>query len=338
MTTATELDLRTTDVDSYIEYSSWKELAWQPLVSIVMPAYNHERYLAEAIDGVLAQETGFPFELLIGEDSSIDDTRAIALEYWRAHPDLIRVLTAERNVGMHENAARMLNAARGRYLAFCEGDDCWHRPDKLRAQVALLESDRRIALVCSSWRTISEDGKVLTADELNLPRNRTYTFDLDEILSGRVKTVTVCTRTLLMQKIMRDSPLCRPGRYPFADAPLWVEAHRQGACVCLPEEYGTYRLSRNSATRPAEIMDVYRFIAAASEFDRTVLGLYPLRTGAEATRKARIAATRKRLRALSLLGDGEKAGEEMLWMSRLGAHPSAREYLLDGSRAPLGTS
>lgn len=313
---------------SYIEYANRNDLVSQPLVSVVMPTYNHERYLRAAIEGVIAQQTNFPIEIIIGEDASSDDTKAIALEYWRAYPHLIRVLTAERNVGMHENAARMLSAARGRYVAFCEGDDCWHRPDKLRAQVALLESDCRIALVCSSWRTISEEGGVLVADELRLEKKGTYAFYLDDILRGRVKTVTVCTRTLLMQKAMRESPLCKPGLYPFADAPLWVEAMRQGHCVCLPESYGTYRLSRNSATRPREIMDVYRFIAAASEFDRTVLGLYTLRKGTEATRAARIEATRKRLRALALLGDAEKAREELLWMSRLGAHPSLGEYLL----------
>lgn len=313
---------------TYLEYSNWELLAPEPLISIVMPTYNHERYLRDAIEGVIAQQVAFPIELIIGEDGSTDNSRAIALEYWRAHPSLIRVLTADRNVGMHENDARVLNAARGRYLAFCEGDDCWHRPDKLGAQVALLERDPNVALVCSSWRTISEEGAILIQDQLGLQKGRVYQFGLDEILRGEVKTVTVCTRTQLVHKALQDSPLCKAGLYPFGDAPLWVAVTRSGHCLCLPDSYGTYRLSRNSATRPAEIMDVYRFIAGASEFDRTVLGLYTLRKGAKATREGRITATRKRLRALALLGDAEKVREELCWLSRLGAKIGLREYLL----------
>lgn len=312
---------------SYIEYSSWQHLSKVPLVSIVMPTYNHVRYLREAIDGVLAQQTDFSFELIVGEDASTDGSRAIALEYWRSHPHLVRVLAAERNVGMHENAARLLCAARGRFLAFCEGDDCWHRPDKLRVQVSLLQRDINVALVCSSWRTISEGGSVLVADELGLKKDRNYELYVDEILDGKVKTVTVCTRTHLMQQALKRSPLCKPGLYPFADAPLWVEASRHGRCVCLPEAFGTYRLSRNSATRPADLMDVYRFIAAASDFDRAVLALYGLRKGARATQVASIQATRKRLRALALLGDAPHVQEELTQLSQLGAHLRMRERL-----------
>lgn len=311
----------------YVEYSNWEYLAADPLVSIMMLAYDHEPYLRDAIEGVIAQQTNFPIELIIGEDASSDSSRAIALEYWRAHPHLIRVITADRNVGMHENHARILKAARGRYMAFCEGDDCWHRPDKLRIQVELLESDPNISLVCSSWRTISEQGTVLIPDELGLQKGRVYQFGLDEILSGQVKTVTVCTRTELAQRALQESPLCKIGLYPFGDSPLWVAVTRRGHCLCLPEDYGTYRLSKNSATRPREIMDVYRFIAGAADFDRTVLGLYPLREGSKATTEARIAATRKRLRALALLGDAENAREEVCWLYRLGAKIRLRDYL-----------
>ena len=313
---------------SYVEYSNWEYLPSEPLVSIVMPTYNHGRYLRDAIEGVIAQQTNFPMELIIGEDGSSDDSRAIALEYWRAHPHLVRVLTADQNVGMHENDLRILKAARGRYLAFCEGDDCWHRADKLHVQVALLENDPKVALVCSSWRTISEEGAVLIHDELGLQKTRVYQFGLDEILCGQVKTVTVCTRNQLVKRALQESPLCKAGRYPFGDAPLWVAVTRKGHCLCLPEDYGTYRLSRNSATRPREITDVYRFIAASCEFDRTVLGLYTLRKGTKATTEARIAATRKRLRALALLGDAEKVRQELCWLSRLGAKIRLRDHLL----------
>jgi len=122
--------------------------------------------------------------------------------------------------------------------------------------------------------------------------------------------------------------LCMSGRYPFGDAPLWVEASRTGDCVCLPHDYGTYRLLRESVTRPRDIMDVYRFVSAASEFDRDVLGLYPLPQGDTLAATVRVQATRKRLRALAFLGEANKVHEEMRWLRRLGAKIRLRDYLL----------
>lgn len=315
-------------VQAYLEHSDWNRLPAVPLVSIVMPTYHHERYLRDAIGGVIRQKADFPIELIISDDSSTDRTREIALMYQRAYPERIRVLAGEQNVGMHENAARLIAAARGRYLAFCEGDDCWDRSDKLAAQVAVLESDPTISLVCSSWRTISEEGAVLVPDVLDIDRSCAHQFGLDDILAGRIKTVTVCTKTEVIRHALRESCLCSLGRYPFGDAPMWVEASRQGRCLCLPQPYATYRLSLNSATRPRDIMDVYRFIAGSCEFDRDVLGLYRLPQGEMAGLQARIHATRKRLRALALLGDSAKVREELHWLRELGARAHPREYLL----------
>src|SRR6266567_4559690 len=243
---------------SYTEHSDRNLLVSDPLVSVVMPTYNHERYLRDAIEGVVGQKTNYPFELIISDDCSIDGTLGIALRYQHEYPMLIRVLSSDGRVGMHENDARIYATVRGMYMAFCEGDDSWHRADKLSEQVALLEKDPRIALVCSSWRTVSDDGVVLVNDVLALDKTCVHPFGLDEILSGYVKTLTVCTKTALIQRALRESPLCKTGRYPFGDAPMWVEASQHGDCLCLPEEYATYRLSRNSVTRPRDIMDVYR--------------------------------------------------------------------------------
>lgn len=314
--------------DAYVEYSDWKQLSPEPLVSVVMPAYNHGRYLREAIEGVVRQQTTFPFELIIGDDSSNDETADIALACKQSYPGKIRVLRGEHNVGMHVNAARLVAATRGRYLAFCEGDDCWHRPDKLLAQVDVLERDPQISLVCSSWRIVSEDGTVLVPDALDIDQNGVRTLQLDDILGGLVKTVTVCTRTELARRALDDAPLCKAGRYPFSDAPMWVEASRNGHCLCLPQTYATYRLSRNSATRPLDVMDVYRFIAGSCEFDRDAIGIYSLPQGEKAAAEARIQATRKRLRALALLGDSRKVREELRWLRQLKAQVYVQEYVL----------
>jgi len=111
-----------------------------PLVSVKVPAYNHERYIEACLAGILAQKTAFPFEVVIGEDSSTDGTRGIVEAYAKAQPEVIRVVTSESNVGPARNLARIRAACCGEYEAMCEGDDLWIHPRKLQRQVEFLEA------------------------------------------------------------------------------------------------------------------------------------------------------------------------------------------------------
>ena len=112
-----------------------------PLVSVCMTAYNHEDYIAEAIESVLAQQTSFGVELVLGEDCSTDRTGPICREYAAKYPDRIRLVTSPGNVGMRANYRRTFDACRGKYVAYLDGDDWWTDPQKLELQVELMESD-----------------------------------------------------------------------------------------------------------------------------------------------------------------------------------------------------
>lgn len=111
------------------------------MVSVVMPTYNHEKYIRQAIEGVLMQETDFIFELIIVEDYSTDDTKKIALEYADKHPKIINVLDSEKNLGITDNYLRAMGVITGKYIALCEGDDYWIDPLKLQKQVDFMESN-----------------------------------------------------------------------------------------------------------------------------------------------------------------------------------------------------
>lgn len=111
-----------------------------PLVSVKVATYNHEPYLGQCLEGILAQKTDFPFEVVVGEDCSTDGTRAIAESYAQAHPAVVRLVAADANVGPARNLARIRAACRGRYEALCEGDDFWIHPLKLQRQVEFLEA------------------------------------------------------------------------------------------------------------------------------------------------------------------------------------------------------
>lgn len=113
-----------------------------PLVSIVCPAYNQEAYIAQALDGFLMQQTTFDFEILVNDDASTDATARIIADYAARYPTLIRTFFHETNQFSQGKSCvpSLFGQARGRYIAYCEGDDYWTDPRKLQIQVDFLES------------------------------------------------------------------------------------------------------------------------------------------------------------------------------------------------------
>jgi len=131
----------------------------KPLLSVCVQTYQHVDYIKECLDGILMQETNFSFEILLGEDHSVDGTREICIEYAEKYPEKIRLFLHQRenNISLGGNPSGRFNflynlfSARGNYIALCEGDDFWTDPKKLQKQVDLLESDP--AYVICSHRT-----------------------------------------------------------------------------------------------------------------------------------------------------------------------------------------
>jgi predicted O-linked N-acetylglucosamine transferase (SPINDLY family)/GT2 family glycosyltransferase len=108
-------------------------------VSVLMITYNHEKFIAQAIDSILMQEVNFEYEIVIGEDCSTDNTRQIVIEYQKRYPDKIRLLLPELNIGMLPNFTNTYKACKGEYIAVLEGDDYWITTSKLKKQVDFLE-------------------------------------------------------------------------------------------------------------------------------------------------------------------------------------------------------
>ncbi len=115
-----------------------------PLISVCCTAYNHEKYIAQTLEGFLSQQTEYSFEILIHDDASPDGTADIIRDYARRYPDLIRPLYQTENQYSQNvpiNETFNFPRARGKYIALCEGDDYWCHPAKLQRQIAHMESD-----------------------------------------------------------------------------------------------------------------------------------------------------------------------------------------------------
>jgi glycosyltransferase involved in cell wall biosynthesis len=244
----------------------------EPLVSVKMITYNHAPFIAQAIEGVLQQRTNFPFELIIGEDCSTDGTREIVFEYQRKHPDIIRVITSDHNVGVKINSMRTTKAGRGKYVAFCEGDDYWQSPDKLQKQVDYLESHPECGLVYSSYDVYLVESRKRIKDyikyrKMEPPENPSISYLVEKgWVSTGIVTCTVMIRRAVGDQISESDPyLHQSGHFPMGDTQLWVEIATKAHTHYIPESLATYTITDESASRSKDIRKRLRFAISSSE-------------------------------------------------------------------------
>lgn len=295
--------------DAHIEYSDSTQLIQDPVVSVVMATYRHELYLAEAIESVIGQKTTFPFELIIGEDSSTDGTRAVALDYQQRFPRMIRVITSARNVGMQANGRRMIASVRGKYIGFCEGDDFWHRPDKLQLQIDSFAADDSVVLVSAGMRTVAENGEVVNELEPRVSGSVAMEVGYEDVVLGQFfhPTCTVVARTSAVRRVLNEDSLCTDPALALGDLPMWLELSQLGRMIHLPEALASYRLSPNSATRRSDPLWGIRFDMSVCEVRYRALDKYPLPGDRERTTGAKLCFTRKLLAGAARVGDRSAA-------------------------------
>ena len=145
------------------------------LVSVIMPAYNCEKYIAEAIQSVLQQSEAL--ELIIVEDASSDKTEDVIQSF--LHDARVIYIKNQINLGAAASRNKGIELARGKYIAFLDADDCWE-PDKLQKQTALMEAKK--AVLSSTGRIIVDEAGKPTGKTIEIKETVTYS----ELLKGNV--------------------------------------------------------------------------------------------------------------------------------------------------------
>lgn len=127
------------------------------MISVVVITYNQEDTVSRTLDSILMQQCHVPFEIVIGEDCSTDNTRAICEGYAQQHPDIIRLICNPQNKGIVDNYFDCLLACRGKYIADCAGDDFWTDPQKLEKEVCMMEAHDNVTMVITNWQYYDEE-------------------------------------------------------------------------------------------------------------------------------------------------------------------------------------
>lgn len=172
-----------------------------PFVSIACITFNHGKFIQQAIEGFLQQETTFPVEIIIHDDASTDGTAAIVEEYARKDDRILPLLQTENQYsqGIKPSTTHVLPRCRGNYVALCEGDDYWTDPLKLQKQVDFLEQRPEYALCFTNSTIVDEENRIVRPSRLEKERQRD--LSQQDVLSGLVPP----TNTILMRNIIQDA-------------------------------------------------------------------------------------------------------------------------------------
>lgn len=222
----------------------------KPKVSVIMPVYNGEAYIRQAVESVFAQEV--PLELLVIDDGSTDGTEKCLQEY-QSREDF-HYMKNERNLGAAGSRNRGVLAAKAPFVAFLDADDWWET-GKLRAQLAALE--RTGAVLCSTGRELMRPDGSTTGKYIPVKEKVTYR-ELLKHNSINCSSVVVKREAMLAYPMEHDDS--------HEDYITWLKILKTyGAAVGLDRPYLKYRLSeggksRNKLKSAKMTYQVYRYV------------------------------------------------------------------------------
>lgn len=247
------------------------------MVSILCPAYNHEKYITQALDGFVMQKTSFPFEIIVHDDASTDDTANIMKKYESKFPHLFANIYQKENqfsksVG---NVSKIIfSAARGKYISLCEGDDYWTDPNKLQKQVDFLEANPAYSICTHNVILSTENsaGDILQQQEWWGKEHRQSSTIKDLLMYG--SGGATCSIVFLSRCVANPRQLF--DKIQPSDTILQILCARYGDLYYMREVMGVYRRHPKgiaSALSSIEIFTQYG-VAATKKLDKYFNGKY----------------------------------------------------------------
>ena len=214
------------------------------LVSIICTAYNHEKYIRDALEGFVMQKTNFKFEALVHDDASTDGTAAIIREYAEKYPDIIVPIIQTENqfskkVGITHNI--LMPMAKGKYIAICEGDDFWTDENKLQLQVDFLEShpDYTACVHNSTLRYCMKNKK----DRLIVSKKEEHDVLFEDVVWGMENAYQTSSLVVRREFVCTMPDFYKIAqKYSFGDFPRAIWYTIVGKVHFFPYDMSTYRL------------------------------------------------------------------------------------------------
>jgi glycosyltransferase involved in cell wall biosynthesis len=216
----------------------------KPLVSIVTITYNHEPWIPMAIEGVLMQKVSFPIEYIIAEDCSTDGTRKICEQYAQKYPDIIKLLPSDKNYGAVENEHRAFVAAKGKYIATCEGDDYWTDPLKLQKQVDFLEAHSDYSVTFHRYKKYFKETDEYKSDGMEFLFSGKNIYGVDVTTEMFIDKWITQFLTMVFKRESIDLDISSRYKY-YRDSHLTYHLLQNGKCFLFSFVGGVYNITGN---------------------------------------------------------------------------------------------
>lgn len=210
----------------------------KPVVYVSCATYNHAPYIRRCLDGFVMQKTSFPFRVIVHDDASTDGTTEIVREYKNKYPELFYVIIQETNkysTGVKIGEKYINPLLDGKYVATCEGDDCWTSADKLQKQYDYMESHPECS-ICVHNAVFVDEGKKIERIYPNESNDKD--FSIDEVIirgAGLFATNSFFVRTEYY--VNRPSCFYCPG---VGDYQIVMYATINGSCHFLSDVMSRY--------------------------------------------------------------------------------------------------
>lgn len=229
----------------------------KPIVSVRCTVYNHAKYLRQCLDGFIMQETTFPFEVIVHDDASTDNSASIIREYANKYPYIIKpILQTENQYSKHDGSInKHLRAATSpfaKYFAICEGDDYWIDPLKLQKQVDFLESHPDYGLVYTDVNFYFQNKEVMKRNYISSGKlKQSHDFEEHLINAGYIAP---CTWVFRKDFLPKNSYQYVDGTFPMA-LDIWA----QSKVYFLNETTAVYRHLSESASHSRSLQKGFYF-------------------------------------------------------------------------------
>ncbi len=205
-------------------------------ISIIMVTYGHEKYIREAIEGVLMQQCNFEIELILANDCSPDATDVIISEFLTTHSkaEKIRYIKHDKNIGMMPNFIYALQQAHGNYIALCDGDDYWTDPYKLQKQVGFLEANLDYELCFHKVKILKPNGELVEDFITKVPED----YETQETLARLGNYIH--TPSVVFRNVIKEFPP-EISLSPIGDYFLYMLLVEHGKLHYFEDEMAVYR-------------------------------------------------------------------------------------------------
>ncbi len=216
-----------------------------PLVSICVPTANRANFLKRSLESILTQDYA-ALEILIGDNASTDDTRALCCSAAAADPR-VRYIRRERNIGIYPNHNDLIEQSQGEFIAFLHDDDEF-RPSLIREEVSFLTAQPEAGFVSPDWTLIDEEGRTLGARDHAVPELQEGTAYIEQTMKTGRSCVGL-SGTMIRRSALGNSRFNEKGPIGFGDFVLWFEIAERQRVGHIPKQLYSYRLHTKSLSR-----------------------------------------------------------------------------------------